>query len=160
MNLAQLHYIGKMIMESAIEGMSMVGSTGFSATELIVIESLIALGAASIGEISRRTGFAQSRISTVVADLHHRGVVEVETDARDRRRTIVDVSDAALAKVERASTADAEPALASRFPELPPDQLHQLVDALREAVEKLSPSAEYRDYVDAPQRAYALNGQG
>src|SRR3984885_10257230 len=43
----------------------------------------------SITEITNRTGFPQSLVSTAVARLRQRGLLESETDPFDRRRTLV-----------------------------------------------------------------------
>ncbi len=43
----------------------------------------------SISEITERTGFPQSLVSTAVAKLRDVGVVETEPDPTNRRRTLV-----------------------------------------------------------------------
>ncbi|HWV34635.1 MAG TPA: MarR family transcriptional regulator [Thermomicrobiales bacterium] len=133
MNLAELHYIGKTLMECAVHGMQALGGKELSSTELMVAESLLVLGPASIGEISRRTGFAQSRISTVVAEMSDRDIVRVRSDERDRRRTIVEISEGARDAVARVSREDAAPALADWFPHATHEQLADLILSLQAA---------------------------
>ncbi|HEU0165603.1 MAG TPA: MarR family transcriptional regulator [Thermomicrobiales bacterium] len=140
MNLAELHYVGKMLMECATNGMQALGKESLTATELVVAETLYVLGPVSIGDIARRTGFVQSRISTVVADLHERGIVRVYTDGRDRRRTIVEISEASLAEVARVSAGDAFPALTTWFPNATSSQVDALVDALSGAIASFDPA--------------------
>jgi MarR family 2-MHQ and catechol resistance regulon transcriptional repressor len=140
MNLAELHYVGKMLMECAVNGMQALGRESLTATELVVAETLLVLGPASIGDIARRTGFVQSRISTVVADLHERGIVRVYTDGRDRRRTIVEISEASRTDVARVSADDALPALTTWFPNVTSSQIDALVAALSGAIGSLEPA--------------------
>ncbi len=142
MNLAELHYVGKMLMECAASGMQVPGRHHLSATELMVVESLVVLGPATIGDIARRTGFVQSRISTVVAKLQARGLVHVRTDERDRRRTIVEISERSLAEVGRVSTGDAGPALATWFPNASHEHLDHLIAALSGALSSLGESPD------------------
>lgn len=142
MNLAELHYVGKMLMECAANGMQALGKDSLSATELVVAETLLVLGPVSIGDIARRTGFVQSRISTVVADLHERGIVRVYTDGRDRRRTIVEITEASLAEVARIGAGDALPALSAWFPHATSGQMDELIDALSRVVAAFDPAVE------------------
>ncbi|MGI8485332.1 MAG: MarR family transcriptional regulator [Thermomicrobiales bacterium] len=142
MNLTELHYVGKMLMECASSGMRVLGGHHLSSTELMVAESLVVLGPATIGDIARRTGFVQSRISTVVANLHARGMVHVRTDERDRRRTIVEISERSLEEVGRVSTGDVGPALATWFPNASNEHLDHLVAALSGALSSLGTPPE------------------
>jgi MarR family 2-MHQ and catechol resistance regulon transcriptional repressor len=150
MNLAELHYVGKLLMECASSGMQMLGGKHLSATELIVAESLVVLGPATIGDISRRTGFVQSRISTVVADMHGRGIVHVRADDRDRRRTIVEISASSMDDVARVSMEDAAPTVATWFPEATTEQLDHLLAALGSALASLGELPEGRQLVRQP----------
>lgn len=150
MNLAELHYVGKLLMECASSGMQMLGGKHLSATELIVAESLVVLGPATIGDIARRTGFVQSRISTVVADMHGRGIVHVRADDRDRRRTIVEISASSMDDVARVSMEDAAPAVAAWFPDATTEQLDHLLAALGSALASLGELPEGRQLVRQP----------
>lgn len=150
MNLAELHYVGKLLMECASSGMQMLGGKHLSATELIVAESLVVLGPATIGDIARRTGFVQSRISTVVADMHGRGIVHVRADDRDRRRTIVEISASSMDDVARVSMEDAASAVATWFPDATTEQLDHLLAALGSALASLGELPEGRQLVRQP----------
>ncbi len=142
MNLAEVHFAGKLLMDCATSGMQVLSGPHLSVTDLMVMESLLALGPASIGDIARRTGFVQSRISTVVADLHMRDLVNVRTDDRDRRRTLAEISDRALGDVERISTGDALTALATWFPHASDTQLQALVSSLTEILASVGTLAD------------------
>ena len=116
MNLAELYYVGKVLQECATVGMRSVGESQLSTTEMMVAETLFAVGPCTIGAIAHRTGYAQSRVSTVVSALHARGLLMVQTDPRDRRRTIVALSDAALGEARRVSAQSARAVLEASFP--------------------------------------------
>ena len=59
----------------------------------------------TIGQIVERTGFPQSHVSSAVARLRDDGLLVTETDAHDRRRTIVAPSPAAAARRNAAKAA-------------------------------------------------------
>ena len=69
----------------------------------------------SITEITERTGFPQSLVSTAVAKLRERGVLETEPDPLDRRRTLVRATPALDAVVERLAPSPVEDFLANEL---------------------------------------------
>lgn len=66
----------------------------------------------SITEITERTGFPQSLVSTAVAKLREHGVLETRPDPLDRRRTLVRPIPALDAVVERLAPVSIEDFLA------------------------------------------------
>jgi len=133
MNLAELYYVGKVLQDCATTGMRSVGESRLSTTEMMVAETLFALGPSAIGVIAQRTGYAQSRVSTVVSALHARGLLTVQTDPHDRRRTIVALSDLALEEARRVSVQSARPVLEASIPNATREQ----IDGLERAMETL-----------------------
>jgi MarR family transcriptional regulator, 2-MHQ and catechol-resistance regulon repressor len=144
MNLAELYYVGKVLQECATIGMRSVGESQLSTTEMMVAETLFSLGPSTIGAIAQRTGYAQSRVSTVVSALHARGLLTVQTDARDRRRTIVALSDSALDEARRVSAQSARPVLEASFPTASREQLENLVCAAEALLLALDPTGTSR----------------
>jgi len=71
------------------------GEARMSPGFLAIVEDLADHPDSSISDVTRRTGLAQSLVSSTVAMLHERGVVAVNRDVRDRRRTVVTISPAA-----------------------------------------------------------------
>ena len=69
----------------------------------------------SITEITERTGFPQSLVSTAVAKLREHGVLETSADPLDRRRTLVRATPALDAVVERLAPPSVEDFLANEL---------------------------------------------
>lgn len=130
MNLAELYYVGKVLQECATSGMR-TGREHASLTtaESVVVETLHASGPSAIGLIAQRTGYAQSRVSTVVSALHARGLLTLQTDPGDRRRTIVALSDLAMDDARQLSALDARTVLETTLPWATHEQLDLLIQA-------------------------------
>jgi MarR family transcriptional regulator, 2-MHQ and catechol-resistance regulon repressor len=62
---------------------------GLPTAELIVMYDLLDHGPSTITELTERTGYAQSHVSTSVAGLRGRGWAGIRPDPTDRRRTLV-----------------------------------------------------------------------
>ncbi|MGC4191349.1 MAG: helix-turn-helix domain-containing protein [Thermomicrobiales bacterium] len=144
MNLAELYYVGKVLQECATIGMRSVGESELSTTEMMVAETLFALGPSTIGAIAQRTGYAQSRVSTVVSALHARGLLSVQTDPRDRRRTIVALSEQTLDEARRVSAQSARPVLEASFPNAAREQIDELVCAAEALLLAVDPGGTSR----------------
>jgi DNA-binding MarR family transcriptional regulator len=81
----------------------------------------------SITEITERTGFPQSLVSTAVAKLREQGVLETNPDPLDRRRTLVRPTPALDAVVARLAPVSIEDLLTN---ELAPEDREQVSAAL------------------------------
>ncbi|REK90931.1 MarR family transcriptional regulator [Streptomyces inhibens] len=100
-------------------------------TELLVLECLYTTGPQPVGAIAQRTGFAQSRVSAVVAALHKRGLAELGTDPADRRRTVAKIADHARTRAGEARSRDAEPTLRQMLHGLPDAEVDVVIAALK-----------------------------
>ncbi|UKY48951.1 MarR family winged helix-turn-helix transcriptional regulator [Streptomyces inhibens] len=129
MNLAELHRLGRRLTAAAASAMK--GASDPGSTELLVLECLFTAGPQPVGAIAQHTGFAQSRVSTVVAALHKRGLVELGTDPADRRRTVAKIAEHARTQARQARSRDAEPTLRQMLPGLPDAELDAMIAALR-----------------------------
>lgn len=89
MRLDELYQLGRSLQELAQTAMSRDGTPSVSPAEVVVMRDLIGHSASTISDISSRTGFVHSRVSTAVASLRDRGWVMTSADESDRRRTIV-----------------------------------------------------------------------
>ena len=65
-----------------------------------VLEHLSRSGPLTVGEAARHLDRAQSVVSGIVAGLVRKGLLEQIRDARDRRRTLIWLSEAGLARLE------------------------------------------------------------
>jgi len=96
-------------------------------------EALLALnhlGPASQGSLASSLGLEQSSVSRLVDGLARRALVTVREDNRDRRSTIISLTDEGAWMLERTPGASgiAGHLLAQRLSE---EEIHQLVDLLR-----------------------------
>jgi MarR family transcriptional regulator, 2-MHQ and catechol-resistance regulon repressor len=112
---------------------------GVAIAELIVMGDLIDNTPSSITEIAERTGYAQSRVSTAVAQIVERGWAETRSDPEDGRRTVVVVPDemraASRAYQQTSQPRPFEEILANVDPSRRPaimEALQELHDALRQ----------------------------
>ncbi len=129
MNLAELHHLGRRLTAAATSAMK--GASDLGPTGLLVLECLDITGPQPVGAIAQRTGFAQSRVSTVVASLHKRGLVELGTDPADRRRTVAKIAEHARTRARQARSRDAEPTLRRMLPGLRDAELDAVISALK-----------------------------
>ncbi|WP_197085235.1 MarR family winged helix-turn-helix transcriptional regulator [Saccharothrix sp. ST-888] len=129
LDLADLHHLGRRLTAAAISAMKDASDLG--PTELLVLECLYDAGPQSVGVIAQRTGFAQSRVSTVVASLHKRGLVELGADPADRRRTVATIADHARIQAREARNRDAEPTLRQMLPALTDTEVDAVIAALK-----------------------------
>ncbi|KPC62529.1 MarR family winged helix-turn-helix transcriptional regulator [Streptomyces chattanoogensis] len=129
MNLAELHHLGRRLTAAATSAMK--GASDLGSTELLVLECLDTIGPQPVGGIAQRTGFAQSRVSTVVASLHERGLVELRADPADRRRTVTKIADHARTQAREARSRDAESTLRQMLPALADTEVDAVIAALK-----------------------------
>jgi len=102
----QLHRLGRRLIELSRAATAESGDPAMTPGEVAVLEDALTHADSSvsdISDISARTGFVQSHISTSVGRLKRRGLVDTASDPGDGRRTHISVTDVA----ERAITARA-----------------------------------------------------
>jgi len=99
----QLHRLGRRLIELSRAATAESGDPAMTPGEVAVLEDALTHADSSVSDISARTGFVQSHISTSVGRLKRRGLVDTASDPGDGRRTHVTVTDVA----ERAITARA-----------------------------------------------------
>jgi DNA-binding MarR family transcriptional regulator len=91
-------------------------------------------GPLTIGEMAAHFARAQSVVSEIVDGLEHKGLLERMRDARDRRRTLVWLTDEARDVLSRRAEV-LDPALVARaMRALTPGERKNLVDAMRALV--------------------------
>ncbi|WP_331766792.1 MarR family transcriptional regulator [Embleya sp. NBC_00896] len=128
LNLAGLHNLGRRLTAAAAAAMKDTSDLG--TTELLLLECLYTDGAQPVGALARRTGFAQSRVSTVLAALRRRGLVDLAPDPADRRRTLAEIAPHARAQAGQARNRDAEPTLRALLAALPRADADKVISAL------------------------------
>ena len=95
----------------------------------------------SISEITARTGYPQSHVSTSVIKLREFGAVRTEIDPRDRRRTLVWIVPEAVRRAHNRVTSTADAAIARAMGDPPPAEVAKVIDALEMLAERLEPVA-------------------
>ncbi|MGA3218008.1 MAG: winged helix DNA-binding protein [Acidimicrobiales bacterium] len=95
----------------------------------------------SISNITERTGFPQSHVSTSVAKLRDLGVLETEVDPADHRRTLVRATPAGIARGASVRSAPIEAVLAPALAGSGASEVGEVVDALELLAQRLTPRA-------------------
>ena len=99
MNSRRLYLLGRRLMEISRAAASDPDDPEVPLGETVVLEDVLAHPDSSVGEITSRTGFAQSYVSTTVAKFRSSGVLETSTDPLDGRRTLVRMNERLLGGV-------------------------------------------------------------
>jgi DNA-binding MarR family transcriptional regulator len=108
-NATELFLLGRKLMQIA-EGSLPQGKIATSVR--LVLADVAYHPNSSISEITERTGFPQSLVSTAVAKLRALGVVESERDPGDGRRTLVRATPQMGKRAERVGATSIDAALA------------------------------------------------
>jgi MarR family 2-MHQ and catechol resistance regulon transcriptional repressor len=132
MRLSELYRLGRRLQDMAEKAIGTGPTFDFSPAETIVVGDLLDHGVSTISDVSSRTGFAQSRVSTVVAALRDRGWIETSVSEADRRRTHVAVTEDVRRRSKEARTRSATPVLAAALADLSAERRDELIAALEE----------------------------
>ncbi len=98
----------------------------------------------SISQVTARTGFPQSHVSASVAKLRDLGMLRTEADPADRRRTLVRVTPAVMARAKGVGSAPVEAVLTPVLVGAGPSEVAAVVAALELLGRKLTPNARAR----------------
>ncbi|UPW08622.1 MarR family winged helix-turn-helix transcriptional regulator [Gordonia terrae] len=142
MNLSELRRLGRALSNAALASMHNAVDNSLTGTEIAILDCVRVQNGLTVGEIARRSGFAQSRVSNVVADLAARGLLTLAVDPGDRRRSLVSRTAAVDAVLADSSSLDAAPTLQSLFDGASDDDTTRLIAALEEAARVIEPHAE------------------
>ncbi len=93
----------------------------------------------SISDITERTGFPQSLVSTAVARLREIGLLETDSDPLDRRRTLVRTTPQLTAVQERLGSASIDGILANELAAEHEQELGDVIAALELLSHLLTP---------------------
>ena len=135
MDVLELNRLARLLREVALKASQNGEELPISASELAVIEKVARHPDITISEISRNTGLAQSRVSTIVQDLTGEGVFLLRKVPPDRRQTRVRLDP----KTERQTFDDAgarpiDNVLSGAAPHLSPDDVGRLIGLLEEVL--------------------------
>lgn len=136
MEMSDLYQLGRRLTELAYEGMG-AGELEISAGEFLVLRDLYMNGESSISETVERTGLAQSRVSTSVANLRGRGWIETGAHPEDGRKTLARVTKQVKLEGDRRRGQSATGALDLVLADARPSEKAQLTKALERLHELL-----------------------
>jgi len=146
MNSGQLYLLGRRLMEISRAAASDPDDPELSLGETVVLEDVLAHPDSSVGEITSRSGFAQSYVSTTVAKFRSSGLLETYTDPLDGRRTLVRVNERLLGGgfAERGARS-VEGAVAEALDDPDLRVVERAVEMLEELARLLLPDVARRD---------------
>ncbi len=139
MNSTDLFLLGRRLMALAEEGLP---GQGLNSSVRLVLIDIGANPGSSISEITARTGYPQSHVSTSVTQLREYGAVRTEVDPRDRRRTLVWIVPEAVKRARSRVLSTADGAIARALGTPTATELAEVMAALDLLAERLEPSAE------------------
>lgn len=105
--IADLIWLGQRLVDTGQQEMR-VHQPGVPTAEYVVMRHLVEGPPSTITSLVDRTGYAQSSVSTAVANLVERGWAETTSDPTDGRRTLVFAPDRIRQGAETALSAEAE----------------------------------------------------
>jgi DNA-binding MarR family transcriptional regulator len=137
-NAVELFLLGRKLMQLAEDALPQ----GRLATSVRLVFMDVAFHpGSSISNITERTGFPQSHVSTSVAKLRDLGVLETEVDPADHRRTLVRATPAGIARGASVRSAPIEAVLAPALAGSGASEVGEVVDALELLAQRLTPRA-------------------
>lgn len=101
MDAGQLHRIARILREVAAHAAAGPDERPVSAGDLAVTSDVAEHPGTSVGQISRRTGLAQSLVSKTVATMRDAGVFATADDPDDGRRLLIRLSSSGQAEALR-----------------------------------------------------------
>lgn len=143
MRASELHRLARALREIALDATENVGDDRVNAGQLAVFEDIARNPGASIGDITTRTGLAQSLVSRIVHAAAAKDALIITADDRDRRKVRTELSPSTRAAILQRAGNSIESALAAHAPTLTEDERRTLHEHLTAAAELLSrPAAD------------------
>ncbi|MGV9675630.1 MarR family transcriptional regulator [Nocardia sp. NPDC003482] len=115
MDVRELHHLIAYLTDLARQVSVNPDEPPASLGEIAVVDDIVTNPGSSVRDITERTGFVQSHVSTTIARLSERGFVTTAADPADRRRTLAHPSDALLSLIEERASRTVHAALAKRL---------------------------------------------
>jgi DNA-binding MarR family transcriptional regulator len=137
----RLYLLGRQLMKIADASFERAGVDVPPRGLMLMLEDIVTHPASAINEITARTGFPQSHVSTTVAQLRERGIVETVADPNDGRRTLVRATRAYVRAASRRKTSSADDAIAAALEGASAATVRQVVAELESLADRLVPNA-------------------
>ncbi|HEY7260676.1 MAG TPA: helix-turn-helix domain-containing protein [Trebonia sp.] len=139
MEALELIMLGRQLTKIGEEAMRGGHAPPLPAGHALVLRDVLAHPGSSVTDITGRTGLAQSIVSKAIARFQGQGIVEVETDPADGRRTLARVSAGHLGDVRHKGAVPADAALAAALGEPDPAAVAELISGLEALADRLRP---------------------
>ena len=136
MNAAELHRLARHVRAIALRATENTGPDRVNAGELSVLEDIARNPGATVSEITRRTGLAQSLVSRISRTMADAGAISITADTSDRRKVHVDLTEQTRSTILERASKPIQQAIVATTPALSPEQHLVLEHHLSEA-EKL-----------------------
>jgi DNA-binding MarR family transcriptional regulator len=108
-----------------------VGEYLLTSESIAALQHLIEAGPLTVAEAAAHLGRSQSAMSEMLDRLERRGLVARVADQRDRRRTLVWLTDEGREALDEAQRVLSEVRLREAFAVLDPDQRDRLIELMR-----------------------------
>ena len=142
MNGDELYRLGRRLTTLARQAMTDPDDPAVPAGETAVIDDVLDHPGSAVGDITARTGFAQSYVSATVARLRAKGWVETSVDQADRRRTLVRLPDLMVGAITEREGRSLDRALNEAFADLDAPARAKTLALLDELARLLLPNVE------------------
>jgi len=113
MDAVVLHRLGRRLVDLSRDVTTGAATSPFTPAEIALLEHALHHPGSSVGELATRTGIAQSHVSTSLARLRDRGLVQTTADPTDGRVTRVQLSQTARRAIRRRAGTPADDAIAA-----------------------------------------------
>ncbi|GHJ23068.1 MarR family winged helix-turn-helix transcriptional regulator [Streptomyces albus] len=151
MEMSDLYQLGRRLAEIALDGMG-ADAPDLAPGEFLVLQDLFLNGRSSVGDIAKRTGLAQSRVSTSVRSLVGRNWVITAADPADKRKTLVDVTEPIRAAGQQRRAGRADKTLTDALTEADDSERAALITALERLHQLLVAGRTHRRFPDTVKR--------
>ncbi|CAM2957945.1 MarR family winged helix-turn-helix transcriptional regulator [Streptomyces albus] len=149
--MSDLYQLGRRLAEIALDGMG-ADAPDLAPGEFLVLQDLFLNGRSSVGDIAKRTGLAQSRVSTSVRSLVGRNWVITAADPADKRKTLVDVTEPIRAAGQQRRAGRADKTLTDALTEADDSERAALITALERLHQLLVAGRTHRRFPDTVKR--------
>src|SRR5690348_9614919 len=113
MDALELYLLGRQLMKIADASFGAMGAAGPPLGLRLVLEDIATHPESSISEITARTGFPQSHVSSAVARFREQDIVVTHADPNDGRRTLVRATPSYVRRAARRGSVSADDAIAT-----------------------------------------------
>jgi DNA-binding MarR family transcriptional regulator len=139
MNAVELYLLGRKLMKIAEEALPKPATGGPPTSVRMILIDVAEHPDSSVGEITARTGFPQSHVSTSVARLRELGALVTSIDPRDRRRTLTRLAPGIRQRSRRAAV-PVDSVLAAALGTSDPTDVEEVIEALDGLAARLMPA--------------------